>query len=144
MFDFFHGWRRKAGCALLVLVSASVFWWARSRSFTDVLCIPEKNRRLNSLFLDVVTFFDSDYVNVVASNESSLVWLRRKYRDGDDCVYRSYPTGGDVLDRIIPQMDANKIPVVQVPYSIFVIPLTLLSAYLLLWPGKQPPKSPPN
>lgn len=42
MHEFFKGWRRKVGCALLVVVAAFTVGWVRSTAFADYLGLPSE------------------------------------------------------------------------------------------------------
>jgi hypothetical protein len=128
----FHEWRRKIGAVTLVLAMVLVFWWVRSLFITDVLCMREKNRFLEAYLFDIINFFSSDYVNVFASDGSSLLWLRRKDRNPFEPFYSRYEASGDVLEHMIPQMDVSNPVVVYVPYPAIVVPLILISVWLLL------------
>lgn len=46
MSSFFKGWRRKAGCALLVIACTFAGIWLRSEAVFDVLCIPLGQNRI--------------------------------------------------------------------------------------------------
>lgn len=129
---FFRGRRRKIGAVTLVLAMVLVFWWVRSLFITDVLCMREKNRFLEAYLFDIINFFSSDYVNVFASDGSSLLWLRRKDRNPFEPFYSRYEASGDVLEHMIPQMDVSNPVVVYVPYPAIVVPLILISLWLLL------------
>ena len=132
MSDFFRGWRRKFGVVTLVLAMVLIFWWVRSLFITDVLCLREKNRFLEAYLFDIITVYSSDHVNVFASDGSSLIWLRRKDRNPNDPSYSTYEASGDVLEHMIPQMNVSNPVVVYVPYPAIVIPLVLISLWLLL------------
>ena len=126
----------------LVLALVFVFWWARSHFVTDVICLRERNKFLNAYLFEVITFFDSDYVNFLASDGSSMLWLRKRSREPNEPFYSRYKASGDVLERIIPQWDtSNPVAVVYIPYPAIVCPLALVSLWLLLsMPSKTSPK----
>lgn len=42
MHEFFKGWRRKVGCALLVVAAAFTVGWIRSTAFADYLGLPSE------------------------------------------------------------------------------------------------------
>ena len=132
MRDFFNGWRRKTGVVTLALLLVFIFWWVRSLYVTDVLCMRERNKFLGTYLFDIVSVFESDYVNLFASGGSSLLWLRRKDRNPYEPFYMQYEVGGDVLERMTPQADVSNPSVVLVPYPAIVIPLALISLWLLL------------
>ena len=43
--EFFHGWRRKVGCSLLLVAIGLCTLWARSELVEDNLSIPSGDRR---------------------------------------------------------------------------------------------------
>ena len=127
------GWRRKTGLVTLLLALVFTLWWVRSRSTCDVICLRERNKFLATYLFDIVNFFDSDYVNVIASDGSSIHWIRLD-RYPNYPFYATYPAGGDVLERMIPQANvSNPAVVVHIPYPAIVVPLALASAWLLLF-----------
>ena len=130
-------WRRQTGEVTFVLLLVFTFWWVRSLFITDVLCMREKNRFLGSYLFDVANLFDSDYVNVFASDGSSVLWLRRKDKNPYEPFYARYEAIGDVLERMTPQADVSNPAVVIIPYPTIVIPLTLISLLLLLSKPRQ-------
>ena len=132
MGDYFKGWRRQTGVVTLVLLMVFNFWGVRSLFITDVLCMRERNRFLGSHLFEIVNLFDSDYVNVFASDGTSLIWLRRKDRNPYEPFYARHEASGDVLERMTPQADVSNPVVVYLPYPAIVIPLTLVSLWLLL------------
>jgi len=100
MFDFFHGWRRKAGCVLLVMAFAFTILWMRSMVVHDVVRLGEYN--------DCHYWVTSDdgelYVGMAAHKRGAthidtVASIRHWHIDGA---------------------------------------LGLLSAILILWPGKRP------
>jgi len=133
MLSFFHGWRRKAACVTLVAALVFTFWWVRSCSICDVIYLREKNQFLNTYLFEIATFFDSEQVNIVASDGSSIHWLRRLDRNPQSAFYETFPAGGDVLEHMTPQANvSNAVLFVQIPYSAIVVPLSLLSVWLML------------
>ena len=133
MGEFSKGWRCKVGCVTLVMACVCAFWWSRSLFVTDVVCLRERNKFLNSYLFDVITLFDSDYVNLFASDRSSLIWLRKRSREPHEPFYSRYEATADVLERMIPQWDtSNPVAAVYVPYPAIVCSLIFVSLWLLL------------
>lgn len=131
MREFFHGWRRKAGCVTLVM--ACVVAGARSRSFSTI---------------DAVSFGHGDTFHTFSSADGKWRWFCTTV----DCAtepfcWRQCPikqlsveglwtdfhgisgAGGDML--FSQQSGVTEIRVV--PYFPIVVALTLLSTYLILW-----------
>lgn len=107
MREFFNGWRRKAGCLLLVLsLFFATLWW-RSYFIGDVWTL----WHLNLLSCDERfswAWFDRDM-----GSQLAFVNLRRDLPSWDQPVLCHYD---DVFH-----------------YRMIAIPLTLLSACLILW-----------
>ena len=155
MRDFFHGWRRKAGCVTLVMACVLMVIWYRSYIVTD----------------DIGYAFQDEYV--LASKGGELCWLRifnpgRSAADPLDeetsspslwetvwwetAVFKpmstvpdhKYLTKYEVLGIEISVSDqyrwisnhlaeSVRVSLWRVPLLMLVIPLTLLSAYLIVW-----------
>ena len=106
MCDFFHGWRRKAGCVALLIATIVTFAWKRSWMVPEV----------------VHSYWCRDYVDFIAfrSENGNIRCVRSSWDSGEETRKEEW----------------------RIPYSAVAIPLTLLSAYLILWPGKRKPKPP--
>jgi hypothetical protein len=79
----FHGWRRKAGCVVLVMALALMALWVRSRSVSD-LAIVVVGQRLHT----------------VCTSEGVVVWVGRDSHSLDRTQWLSGPAGGFDLDEI--------------------------------------------
>jgi hypothetical protein len=101
--EFFTGWRRKAGCVTLAMALVLTVGWMRSRSYQDLLWI------------------QSSYGNGIVYSASG----------GINVAWRSGTTFTTPYGRISLQIDEGEHPG-DVPYWRLVLPLTLLSAWLLL------------
>jgi len=122
MGDFFHGWRRKAGVAGLVMACCWAFGWIRS-------CVSHDSVQIN--------FGDCTYLDIT----SSIHGLS---------IARFFANGGPLELTVVWRVDHGKFEwffpskpkmiqgnafgytVCAISYSSIVIPLTLISAYLLL------------
>lgn len=140
MRDFFKGWRRKVGCATLVMACVFAAGWVRSLSFRDEITIC----RIPTIY-------------TLASNRSRLVWK---------VVHSPTPYFGPGVDYFLgrdvsafepfSQFEYNwtlrfaefevarhtngedfKINLYSLPYWSIISPLILLSGWLLL--PKRPP-----
>ena len=109
MRDFFHGWRRKTGCAVLIVACGFMGLWIRNFHEPDYFTYTQDSRH---------------YAIHLASG--TVVWSEF------------------TPDRCGPIDIWSK----EFHYSRYVIPLTLLSAYLILWRPKKnianllPPEAP--
>ncbi len=144
MRTFFQGRRRTAGTVTLVLACVLMAGWVRSLTFIEGVSIPVGMKRSASL----------------VSNDSSLVWLTqhgdafflfpqfisRRFSDIDDRLFENpffewrgkwcgfgfgiSVDGTKQVGNQIVQMTPGTVAVI--PYWSVVIPLTLISAYLLV------------
>ncbi len=139
MSNYFKAWRRKIGVATLVLACVFAVGWTRSLTERDVLI------RLNE-----------HNTHLVISAEGTLSWERMwpivkprpsrwMYRhqssnpnEGDDVPLGSLGLGFDFRDQSKIETTVGTTPYIaesetwQIPYWSIVIPLTLISSWLLL------------
>lgn len=121
MKDFFHGWRRKAGVVTLGLACAVMGMWVRSlRSF------------------DAAYFMMEGRQHAVYSVNASLNWSAWKHeRDMElnKLASQAMPAYDWWIVAAMPggEYDYNEHGRWSIPNLSIVLPLTLLSAYLLLW-----------
>lgn len=125
MHTFFHSWRRKAGVVVLVMVVIFVAAWIRSYSFADSIPIN-----------------DGHSLQVVESIYGGVRWMRFIPSPSHSETYRSQriPCRVHVRD-----LTRNAIPMYMstfpdtrcdewtISYWVIIAPLTILSAYLILW-----------
>ena len=119
MKEFLGGWRRKAGVTTLAM--ALFLWciWARSIAITDHLSFPFP-------VFGVKVF-------VLRSHQGEIGWQ-------DLSMFPTYvPVGwsSHQFTRHDRAIEEFRLSFVTMPYWRIVIPVTLLSAYLILW---KPPK----
>jgi len=141
MGDFFRGWRRKIGCVTLLLACLFATGWIRSQIVADVImfhCGPRTTGIVYSVrnCLSLTSRQDG----VLHSEVSIPIWHESSIADFPDPAVvdhfewqcpkcgSSFLVGGEVglLARFS-----------HVPYWSIVIPLTLLSAFLLLTKLRQ-------
>jgi hypothetical protein len=123
MQEFFNGWRRKAGCGLLVMACALMGLWIRSCIVIDNVRIPFGNQRLEfatfrgGLYLELLpapTFRNSGVPYPGFRNQ--FRWLVRP------------------IDPTIKSETWNlRGPSWCIPFRQLAVALAILSAYLLLW-----------
>jgi hypothetical protein len=129
MREFFNGWRRKTGCVTLVLVCVLLGAWARSYSVFDSM-----------------QFSGISHQYCVLSSEGEFQWWSWRRSDGEDSGPSSRTDAQLVADGDLEVADDNIAAPQQivsssprgfqkrvVHYRLVAIPLTLLSAYLILW-----------
>jgi len=146
MREFFKGWRRKVGCVTLVMALAACGVWMRGHFVADTVSIAS-----GSLTERQICFCNRGIVLVyLAETESGnglmyprFDWASERYPD------RHYP--GEIPSPIDAIADDGvwgfgyygqrngyeSFQIVIIPFLSVTAPLTLLSAYLLLWPGKR-------
>lgn len=145
MREFFHGWRRKTGCVTLVMACAAMGMWIRSRVVGDSLTIPANHSVIG-----------------LSSLRERVIWQRLWYSDGIDLAaqktFRHHSwklTSPESDPREIDydwhieflgfnfysgtiKPDSLSSHLWSIPYGAITIPLTMLSAYLILWkPGRK-------
>lgn len=123
MGDFFHGWRRKIGVAILLIACAVLFVWARGVATGD--CIG---------------FIAGDGMYFVSSTDhgfefrksfdppavgSPPIWWNRAPLYSAPMIF---PNEGDLV---------IELPVWNMFHWAIVLPPTILSAYLILLPPRQ-------
>lgn len=132
MRDFFHGWRRKTGVVTLVMACLLMASWISSRQTASwtMLC-PD---RFNAYFLQ-------SYNQLLSGKHlhepNGIIRSRRQgiiaYRINEHGDYAAL--GDGQLGEHLPNW--------SIPHLAVVCPLTLLSAFLILWkPRKR--ESPPT
>lgn len=114
MHTFFHGWRRKAGIISLVVACVMTGLWNRSLFVEDLVAFP---RRQAFDSLNGNLYWDSGAI--FTFNPGWCAWRTHDLRN---------PRQLEVSLAHWEQSHSMRIP-----YWSMVSPLTLLSAYLLLW-----------
>ena len=121
MHTFFHGWRRKAGCVTLVMAIAVGGMWARSL-----------------VVMDRVWFCRNAQLHHVISFDGVLSWWKRPQTPPSPAI-PSLGWSSTTFDELTTVALYQSTWHIQ--FKTLAIPLTLLSAYLILWkPRKRPPK----
>jgi hypothetical protein len=136
MWAFFYGWRRKAGCVTLLMALALMAGWIRSLSIGDGA---------------VVQF--PHLTHVLSSTGGHFSWMRHagNFPTSDRITHLQWPVEQKVIHPFIfAEIDWQRrfrwngfemgeghligIPLMTwtIPYWSLAIPLTLLSAYLIL------------
>ncbi|HEY4263122.1 MAG TPA: hypothetical protein VGM98_23370 [Schlesneria sp.] len=107
MWSPFHGWRRKAGCVALVVACFLFIAWTRSLIVSDAILGRSRWISLDS---------EGKTYDLIVSRDGAV-------RN----IYRTSQMGGGFRDE----------EVFAVSYAIVILPLTLLSAYLILWKPRK-------
>lgn len=130
--EFFRGWRRKVGCVALVMACLVAIAWIRSMAVADHIYVR----------------FDRQHE--IRSRQQTFLWVSWRAYIGN-----VKPTSWVTVDASQPQIENEMLDAElwELPYSALFVPLTLLSAVLLLWrqrkrsqtsPVVQSPKEQPH
>ena len=143
MREFFRGWKRKVGVATLVMTCGFAMLWIRSRSFTDEILFPMIRTQGAS---EVAGMLDG-----LMSTRNAFVWARlpvhhdqidelghifpywqtdERTTDFDGQEYKRQSGAFGFAVYVADDRD-QQAKYLLIPYWSIVIPLTLLSAYLL-------------
>ena len=120
MREFFHGWRRKAGCVLLVAAAALLGVWIRS-----------------GVIPDYMQYEWGGSVHTIKSENATLSWTscdsveRQEYMRLELRRQRTDHSGS--IEIPLPRSYRKR----TVDYWSITLPLTLLSAYLILWKPRK-------
>lgn len=141
MREFFRGWRRKVGCVTLAM---ALFWaneWSQSHLGGSMINL-SRTKRILSLHGRVMLV-------MMNSGDHIRPWIRSQNGDIDASAgniwspewrrtFAGMEIGRDVYGNANQHVD--NATWYRVPHWSVVLPLTLLSAYLILTPSrKQPP-----
>lgn len=158
MCSFLIGWRRKAGCILLMAALALTAGWVRSKYLFDMCNCPmgqnyaiamtswkeafairvgwDKDDPWNELIWDTRDFDAWGYVD---NPQSSNYRFNRPIPDGSGCFVTWYLMGDGAGVGLSPshQRSYCRMVFAIIPYWSVTLPLTLLSAYLILWKPRR-------
>jgi hypothetical protein len=118
MKEFFHGWRRKAGAAGLVMACVLTILWVRSCIVIDNVRLPFSNQRL-----ELATFRGVLYLELRRIPPGFRNQLQWHVRSADPTV----------------RMEAWNLlgPTKSIPFRQLAVAFGLLSAYLILWKPRK-------
>jgi hypothetical protein len=126
MYTFFHGWRRKVGLVTLVMACLAAAMWVRSLRIEDFVdfAINLEEQRIVSSRGEIFWWAWTSGSREASETMDGILW-NTEFNGELDMVNASV---GFVRRRW------------RIAYWHATIPLTLLSAYLILWkPRKQQP-----
>ena len=124
MSDFFHGWRRKAGCVTLVMAFAVTGLWARSRFVRDTVDVTIDHQWY---------CIDSFGGNLVWSSMDGYLLCGQSPLIQDH--WPSWQSERFVKEGFVWMILKSHFP--HTSHITIAIPLSLLSGCLILWPGKR-------
>ena len=147
MGDFFKGWRRKTGVATLMLACVFMAGWVRSQYFLDSLNLDSNllGKKITADFQSIKSRMGCN-IHVYRPRDRDSIYLDFDYLAGDlrfnqysrsAHFHPQFDWGGFLYGTIIGTIhpDTNltyDTMLYHVPYWFIVIPMTLLSSYLLL------------
>jgi hypothetical protein len=156
MGDFFKGWRRKAGCVTLLMVCMFAAGWLRSFFVTDLILFPTANS-LHSWISDrrgiawtVETHTAEEHRSLMYDLQVPFVISPRFFQSDPTewnlklsfCGFRCFT--GTALKRFTGTPLALPETSDFLPYWSIVIPLAVMSAYLLLSKSRKAKPVPAN
>ena len=141
MGEFFRGWRRKMGCATLVMASIFTAGWIRCQTIAEIGSIVIGEKRLF----------------VLSVNDKVIFGITQEGKNPHPGGWDAEPASGSRFARIFrPNVDLRLFGAglatyshgeafgridLSFPYAMIVIPLILISAILLLWPSRRSPNN---
>ena len=139
MREFFRGWRRKVGCVTLVMACVLMAGWVRSLQVIEAISLPGTLNKTTLLMSNphVLTLI---FGPEESPADTGYFWFESRDENPLDDFADAWSwrfCGFGVADV---HTDGEFITVWMLPYWAFTIPLTLLSAYLIVWKPRQPPK----
>lgn len=160
MREFFQGWRRKVGCVVLVVASILGVAWGRSYFVEDHLWIAFSKRRALAIHsaLDHIAISDEwqEENGTLAVTVSGVPMCEVRFDSSKICDWVAYPAeyqgdnpwgvtdwywGAEGLGYGGWGDSLLGFRMVVIPYWLPILSLSLISAYLLLWPQRKLLKS---
>ena len=151
MGDFLYGWRRKAGGVALVLACVVVAGWVRSWRVDDLIQLTSEEDMATDIHIRSFEGFLIMQVETLvppkpikwAVPKWSIVELHKTAAADDPMIWRfrwcGFAAGYELGRAYLPD---GRVDLWFIPYWSIVIPLTLLSAYLLLVKPRKPKLGP--
>jgi hypothetical protein len=144
MREFFRGWRRKTGVITLVMATALWCGWMGSYSIADNIswCVSDNTMDMFMSAECNLTWQTTRNMRGVAGYprwSSSVLDPRVTTEDPDEqyTVWHFRCLGIEAGDCNFPDAPGGSFAFCTFPYWSIVIPLTLLSAYLILWKPRK-------
>jgi hypothetical protein len=133
MGNFFEGWRRKLGVLTLLMACVFAAGWVRSFRFSEWLAFPSGTNRGEMLgWLDCHVIWCTG-LNLKAEDMEDLpTWSSEDFQSLDNFVNGASTMEKREFGGFVWINDPEDVSALIVPFWSIVIPLTLVSAYLLL------------
>jgi hypothetical protein len=140
MREFFKGWRRKVGCVTLMMSLVLMAGWIRSTYCEDVLMLTNWPRRTA-----VDSLSGSLYWSTWEDPQERLRHSPIIHWDRIDALRVREPVTAEMIQEAVSNSVTNfkrdvvspKVINISIPYWSITIPLTLLTAYLILWKPRK-------
>ena len=136
MREFFRSWKRKLGLAALLTASVFMAGWVRSATIHEEACLPIGRHRFIAIASDAGLFVIAPTFMKNVDAFGLLGW--REFPKGDslrddlDEFQWYFRISGVAVGRLAELPEGTQHLVTMVPYWSIVVPLTSLSAWLLL------------
>ena len=156
MREFFKGWRRKLGCALLLMATAAASGWCRSLSVQDRFKhVSVKNNPVGDMRIRQLTSESGilcweafeHFEDFLASAVPQSGWTSRPIDPEDDgswanfCQQRYRWAGFEFAHG---SLGRARIWTWSVPYWSLAVPPTVAAGWLILWKSRAKGKSAPK
>jgi hypothetical protein len=148
MSEIFRGWRRKAGCVTLAIACLLLVGWLRSLIVIDIYSTPGKESESLVSGLHGIAWWSNDFGRDIGNGVhalggwttiSSSYWKKGSHpHDLDRIKWHWRLLGFGYGEDIRPDY---MMTYRYIPYWSLVVPVTLLSAYLILWRPRRPVNS---
>ena len=142
MSDFFKGWRRKTGMVTLVLACAFMGGWVRSRSTYDAWAIPSLGRVFGLQSKKTEIYCTCTWLTAGGDISEGHHWPRwssfpiepknPNFIPFEDRIHSKFRLGEFEFVRASSDYSGQSYIMLTLPYWSAVLPLTILSAFLLL------------
>jgi hypothetical protein len=133
MREFFHGWRRKTGVVALVMACLLMGMWVRSLSVHDSFWWMQGRKR-HVLDLGAGRIYWQSWI---VHKSGEWCWLCKSFESNQDERQFVDTTESRAARKRKGPRNTSR----SMSFSTLVIPLTLLSAYLVLWKPRPKPKT---
>ena len=143
MWTFFHGWRRKAGCVALVLACALMGEYARSQFYSDRLWLNLTSQGAFSLTSQRGIVVFEHRRETESHGVRPKISLIRWSAVGFDTTEPRWVFGKPSFQKFTWSNNDDNFAskgqgqTVRVPHLLLVLPLALLSAYLIFWKQRR-------
>jgi hypothetical protein len=157
MLEFFNGWRRKVGCVAMVMAMLICAAWTRSHAVSESVHAYKNTFLLSTPdLLSLATLMDDRSVHqrfeyhLHEENPldiPNITWSRRFGVFGVGEIREQHLASGIADGEFVKVVVAGEIvtTVLSIPYWSLACPLTLISAYLILWkPRRRESTKPPR